>query len=142
MNLFGLKTLLKTCIKTLEKMKILALKILVKNQLKYGLYIAPYEICPLAAGKGKFALPVDRPVDRPTVTFLTVEPLGRSRLVTESRALCRSTDPVDRGHFQRAELSGRSTVPVDRPPAKCWRARLCTSVDRTGRPTTAAVDRQ
>ena len=73
MNPFGLKTLLKTCIKTLEKMKILALKILLENQLKYEVYIAPYEICPLAAGKGKFA----PPVDRPTIKFLTVEPPGR-----------------------------------------------------------------
>ena len=109
-----------------------------------GVFIAPYEICPLTAGKGRNALPVDRPVDRSTVIFLTVEPTvdrpGRPILVTESRALCRLIDPVDRGHFQRAELSGRSTDPVDRPTSSSWRARLCTSVDRPGRPTTATVD--
>ena len=39
-----------------------------------GVFIAPNEFCPLAAGKGKFALPVDRAVDRPTVIFMTAEP--------------------------------------------------------------------
>ena len=33
---FGSKTLLKTCIKTLEKIEILALEILIKNQLQMG----------------------------------------------------------------------------------------------------------
>ena len=32
--------------------------------------------------------------------------------------------------FQRAELSGWSTDPVDRPSSQSWRAHLCTSVDR------------
>ena len=36
MKSLGLKTLLKTCVKILEKMEILALEILVKNQLKWG----------------------------------------------------------------------------------------------------------
>ena len=92
-----------------------------------GAYIAPYEICPLAAGKGNFALPVDRPVDRTNGHFYdrcaSGRPPGRPRLDTESRALCRSTDPVDR------------------PTSSSWRARLCTSVDCTGRPTSATVDR-
>ena len=66
---------------------------------------------------------------------------GRPELDTESRLSVRLTDPVDRGHFQRAELSGRSTDPVDRPTSSSWRACLCTSIDRTGRPTSATVDR-
>ena len=49
---FGLKTLLKTCVKTLERMEILALEILVKNQLKWGIYNPP-KFCPLAARKGQ-----------------------------------------------------------------------------------------
>ena len=98
-------------------MRIFALKKFVKNQLKYGVYIAPYEICPLAAGRGIFVLPVDRP----TVKNLTVEPTsrppgqpgldpesngslvgrppGRLRPDAESRALCRSIGAVDRGLF-------------------------------------------
>ena len=85
-----------------------------------GIY-NPNKICPLAVGKGKFALPVDRAVDRPTVKFMTVEPTdrppgrpgldpesngslaGRPKPDTDSRALCRSTGSVDRGLFQRAE---------------------------------------
>ena len=44
-----------------------------------GVFIAPLEICPLAAEKGQDALPVDRP----TVTFLTV---GRSTDRSTGRA--------------------------------------------------------
>ena len=44
---------------------------------------------------------------------------------TESRALCRSTDPVDRGFPE-----SRALWTVDRPSSQTWRARLCTSVDR------------
>ena len=42
-------------------MRIFALEIIVKNQLKCGVFIAPNKFCPLAAGKGIFALPVDQP---------------------------------------------------------------------------------
>ena len=77
-------------------MRIFALEKLVKNKLKWGVFIAPKRICPLAAGKGRNALPVDHPVDRPTVIFLTVEPpVDR---------------PVDQGQNHRAVLSGRSTA--------------------------------
>ena len=76
MNPFGLKTLLKTCIKTLVNERNLALEILLKP-IPIGVFITHLEICPLAAEKGQIALPVDRPVDRPTVKFLTVEPTGR-----------------------------------------------------------------
>ena len=54
-------------------MKIFALEI-VENQLKYGVFIAHKQIYPLAARKGIFALLVDRPIDQPTVNFLTVVP--------------------------------------------------------------------
>ena len=40
-DLLNPKTLLKLAVKTLKKMEIFALEILVKNQLKYGVFIAP-----------------------------------------------------------------------------------------------------
>ena len=40
-DLLALKTFLKTGIKTLVKVRNFALEILVKNQLKYGIFIAP-----------------------------------------------------------------------------------------------------
>ena len=81
-------------------------------------------------------LSVDRPVDRPTVKFLTVEP-AVDRPVdrgtgTESRALCRST-----GAFQRAEALCSRPSRSTGPPAVL----ACTSVDRPGRPTSSSVDR-
>ena len=98
MNPFGLKTLLKTCVKTLERMRIFALLKSYRKLTQMGVFITPFEICPLAAGKGRNALPVDRPFDRPTVIFLTVEPSvdrpDRPRLDTESRALCLSTGAI------------------------------------------------
>ena len=107
-------------------------------------------------------LSVDRPVDRPTVRFLTVEPAvdrpGRPRPGyrkqalcpvdrpdrplpgTENRVLCRST-----GAFQRAEALWRSTDPVDRPSSQAGvhvcACRSTDSVDRLGRPTSSSVDR-
>ena len=70
----------------------------------------------LAVGS-QVGLSVDRPVDRPTVRFLTVEP-SVDRSVdrdpgTESRALCRSTDPVDRGLSREQKLSA-----IDRPSSQ------------------------
>ena len=71
-------------------------------------------------------LPVDRPGRPPTVRNMTV---GQTR----------STGPVD-PNKQRADYS----APVDRPgrpptvPATC--TSLCTSVDRSGRPTSDLVD--
>ena len=106
---------------------------------------------------GLTGLSVDRPADRPTVIFQTVcaigRPVGRPIQDTESKSLC----PVDRsvgrglsreqssldgrpGPFQRAELSGRSTGSVGRPSCQNWRARLCTSVDRVGRPAIARTE--
>ena len=37
-------------------------------------YLSLQKFCPLAVWKGRIALPVDRPVDRSTVIFMTVEP--------------------------------------------------------------------
>ena len=86
-------------------------------------------------------LAVDRPIDWPMVKFLTVEPAidrpGRPWPGTEIRALCRLTDPVDRGFPE-----SRSSLAVDRPSSQSWRARLCTSVDRLGRPTCTERARQ
>ena len=134
-----------------------------------GVFIAPNKFCPLAAGKVRNDLSVDHPVDWPTVIFynrcatgrpglepesdgsLAGRPPGRSELDTESNSSLpgrppnrpeldtesSSSLPVDQGHFQRAELSGRSTA---RSTHGCVHV-LCTSVDRTGRPTSASVDR-
>ena len=84
MNLFALKTLLKTCIKTLVNERNFALEILIEKQPRNGVFIPSFRICPLAAEKGQFALLVDRPVDRPTVKNLTVAPVGRPGLDPES----------------------------------------------------------
>ena len=63
MNLFALKTLLKTCIKTLEKKEILALQILVKTALEWGIY-NPQENLPVSSWKGP-ECPSGRPAGRP-----------------------------------------------------------------------------
>ena len=123
-----------------------------------GVFITHLKICPLAAEKGQFALPVDRPVDRPTVKFLTVEPTGRlpgrpgldpesngslagrppgrPDLDTESRLSVRSI-ARSTGGFSREQ----SSLAVDRPPQLGCVHTLCTSVDWPGRPPTATVDR-
>ena len=71
-------------------------------------------------------LSVDRPVDR--------------GLDTESRLSVRST-ARSTGAFPESKSSLRSTGSVDRPSSQNWRARLCTSVDRLGRPTSSSVNR-
>ena len=73
------------------------------NSSRNGVYVAPKQICPLAAGKGSFALPVDRP----TVTFLTVVP--RSTALSQQ-----STSPHPRvGCSQSVDRA------VDRPESRC-----------------------
>ena len=131
-------------------MKILLLKFLLKTNSKWGIY-NPVEICPLAAEKGQIALPVDRPVDRPTVTFLTVEPNGRSpgrpspdpesnssladrppgrpELDTESRLSVRST-ARSTGGFSREQ----SSLAVDRPSQPASPAWLRARSVHVGRP--------
>ena len=118
-----------------------------------GVFIAPYEICLLAAGKGRNALPVDRP----TVKNLTVAPTGRPGLDpesngslagrppgrpepdTESRALCRST-----ARSTWAISREQSSLAVDRVgrPAhqQSWRARS-VHVGRLARSTDFKLDR-
>ena len=71
---------------------------------------------------------------------LSVDRPGRPWPGTENRDLCRSTDPVD-WSFPESRRSLRSTGTVDRPSSQNWRACLCTSVDRLGRPTSSSVDR-
>ena len=75
-------------------------------------------------------LSVDRPVDRPTVGFPTVEPPVDRSLDTESRHSLPVDRPVDRGLFQRAELSSGRPGWSTSPPAKQAVHVLCTSVDR------------
>ena len=102
-------------------------------------FVTPQKFCPLAVGKGRFALPVDRPVNRPNGHFYdrcaSGRPSGRPGLDTESSSSLPVDRPVDRGHFQRAELSGRSTGP---PAHGCVHVCACQSTDRS----TGPVDRQ
>ena len=71
---------------------------------------------------GLTELSVDRPVDRPTIIFQTVEPsVDRS---------------VDRGQIQRASLSVRSTA---RSTGAFLDSRALWTVDRVGRPATCQV---
>ena len=140
--------------------EILLLKFSLKTTKKW-VFIPSFQICPLAAEKGQFALLVDRPFGRPAVKFLTVEPTGRPpgqpgldtgsngslasrppsrpKPDTESRALCRSTGSVDRGLFQRAEALWRLTDPFDRLPA--WLRARPVHVSRPDRSTDSCLGR-
>ena len=130
-------------------MEILLSKNLVQNNHEMGVFIPSFQICPLAAEKGKFALPVDRP----TVIFLTVEPTerlpdrpgldpesngslagrlpGRPKPDTESRLSVRST-ARSTGGFSREQ----SSLPVDCPgrPGPFLDSRTLRTVDRPGQP--------
>ena len=116
-------------------------KTYLKQLKKWGIYNLK-QFCSLAAGKGIFALPVDRPVDRPTVIFMTVVPPVDWAWKQRVTALCPVDHPIDRNWLQRAELSAGRPGPfpesitlwmvdrlVDRPTNPWLRARLCTSVD-------------
>ena len=144
MNPFGLKTLLKTSVKTLVNGRNFALEILVENTNSNGIYIAPLKFCPLAADKGKFALPVDRP----TVKKVTVEPSGRPPgrppgrpcQIQRAIALWPVDRPVDRAKAY-GRPSGRPSPPesgvtsAGRPhgrPAKTLG--LCARIVHIGRP--------
>ena len=124
-------------------MKFFSLKIFHKTGLKWGMY-NPQQKLAVGANFQPDGCRSTGPVDRQRSKIRPLEP--------------RSTGPVDRCLEQRAELSAgrptRSTDPVDRgfsesralwtvdrPSSQTWRARLCTSVDRLGRPTPSAVDR-
>ena len=100
---------------------------------------------PVGSSKGQFC-PSGRPGGRPANGHFydlcaTGRPAGQPG--PGNRELCSLPvdRAVDRGHFQRAEALWRSIDPVDRPSSQNNRAHLCTSVDRTGRPTSASVDR-
>ena len=107
-------------------MRILLLKNFYKIAQRNGYIYSPF--IKLAVGlRQQKKSAVGRPPSRPANGQISDRcasgrPPGRSGLDTESS----SSLPVDRGHFQRAELSGRSTDPVDRPPALA----ACTSCAR------------
>ena len=89
---------------------------------------------------------VGRPPGRPANGQIfnrcaTGRPPCRPGLDTESNSFLPVDRPVDRGHFQRAKLSGGRPGRSTGLPAKRLCARLCTSADRTSRPTSAVVNR-
>ena len=103
------------------------LKFLYKTAKEWDIY-SPNPNLPVGSRKGQFC-----PSGRPP---------GRPGLDTESS----SSLPVDRGHSQRAELSGRSTARSTGPPAQaacafCAR-RSARPVDRLLPRSTGPVDRQ
>ena len=115
--------LLNTC-----KGEKIALKNIAKTAQEDGYYTLQ-KFCPLAAGNVRN----DLPVDRLTVIFMTVVPLVDCPVdrdwIQRATALCRSTGTISR---EQSSLDGR---PAHQPKIPC------TSVDWTGRPTSAAVDR-
>ena len=91
MELFGSNTSGENLLKELEKLVQNHLKNLVENSPQKPQFIGLEKL----AIRSQVGLSVDRPVDRPTVRILTVEP-AVDRPVdrgqdTESSALCRST---------------------------------------------------
>ena len=80
----------------------------------------------MAAENARNGLPVDRSVDRPTVTFDRWQ-LPVDRPDTESRLLCSGRPPRYREQSSLVRSTGRSTVPL------CCQTctALCTSVDRS-----------
>ena len=115
-----------------------------------GVKISLKRICPLAGRKVKNDLPVDRPVDRPTFKFLTVEPAdrppGRSRPEPESNGSLAGRSPGRPGQPE----SGLTSVgrPLGRPAQGAGlRARPCARrstgpVDRLWLWSIGPVDRQ
>ena len=112
-------------------MKNFALKILDENTNEW-VYIAPQNFCPLAAGKGNFALPVDRPNGHfYDVVPLVDRPVDRD-WIQRAAALCRSTRAISR----EQKLSG------DRPTRSTGlQPRLRARSVHVGRPTSASADR-
>ena len=89
-----------------------------------GVFITPFGICPLAAEKAQIGLPVDRPVDRPTVKKVTVEPSGRPCQIQRVIALWPVDHPVD-----RAKAYGRP------PPPESGVTSVGRSHGRSAKPT-------
>ena len=108
-NLFGSKTLLKTCLNTKQTLKIFLSKVLSKQPKRWGIYTSIRKLAVRLMWQPD-RLTVDRPGRPPMVRIVTV---GQPR----------STGTVD-PNKQRALLSARSTVPVDRP-SDSKRAQIC-----------------
>ena len=83
---------------------------------------------------------VDRPGRPPTVKNMTVGAPRSTAQIQRADSLFRSTGRST-AQIQRAKLSGPVDRPVDRPYVCQTCTRLCTSVDRNGRPAHGAVDR-
>ena len=81
-----------------------------------------------------------RPVDQPTVIFMTVGTAGRPHDRPHPGLDLSVGWSVDWGKIQRAELSGRSTVQSTGPQAKA-RARFCAHRSTARRQTSSSVDR-
>ena len=110
-------------------MKILALEKLVENSSRGGKFIAPENLPVGSLAKGNFALPIDRPVDWPTVTFLTVvPPVGRDWIQREA-ALCRST-----GRSTGAISREQSSLDGRPPGRPAHQPRLRARLMHVGRP--------
>jgi len=129
----------------------------VKSAQEWGIY-SPKQICPLAVRKGHFC----PSGNQPTVIFVTVVPPVDSPVDwawnQRATALWPIDWAVDRSWIQRAAALCRSiarsigaiyreqnSLAVDWVGRRAYQpglgARLCTSVDRTGRLTSASVDR-
>ena len=139
MEVFGSKTSGENLLKELEKLVQNHLENLVENSPQKPTYIGLEKLA-VGAFIQPWQLTVNRPGRPPTVRNLTVGPAVDHGL--EQRAELSASRPTrSTGAFQRAEALWRSTDPVDWPSSQNWRARLCTSVDRLGRPTPTSVDR-
>ena len=138
MNLFGTKTILKTCLNAKQTLKFFLSKVLSKSSKRWGIYspkrkLAVRLIC-------QFDRPaVDRPVDRQRSKIRPLEQFGRPPRYREQGSLVRSTARPT-AQIQIAKLSGPVDRPADRICVCQMFTRLCTSVDRNGRPALGSVD--
>ena len=137
MDLFGTKTLLKTCLNTRENQKSFLSKVLSKSPKKWGIY-SPFRKLAVSLICQPDRLSVDRPVDRQRSKIRPLEQPGRPPGYRELGSLVRSTAQI-----QRAKLSGpvdRPTVPADvhssvhigRPPCRPYPGSVDRTVDRPG----------
>ena len=130
LEIFALNLVEKTLLMKWEKLAQSPLEILEKNNVQTPKFIGLEK---LAVG-GLTELSVDRPVDQPTVRFLTVEPSVDRGQDTESTALCPVDRSVDRGlSREQSSLDGRPGRSAG-PPAR-------TGVHVCARRSTGSVDR-
>ena len=139
LEIFALNFVEKNLLKGLEKLAQKHSPNLVENSAQTPKFIGLEK---LAVG-GLTDLSVDRPVDRQRSNFWPLElrstgPVDRTS-GTESTALCRST-ARSTGAFPESRPLWTVDRVGDRPSSQNRRARLCTSVDRSRRPTSAPVD--